>query len=57
MPSGKVHTLASLTAAALLLPSSLPAAFGCACGVVLTPDLDLPRGPKSWRLYWRLYER
>jgi len=57
MPSGRTHTLASLAAAALLAPSGIPAAIGCAVGVVLTPDLDLPRGPRLWRLYWTPYER
>lgn len=65
MADGKTHATTSLvggalTFAALTLAGAPEAGIligsGCVVGIVLTPDLDMPRGPILWRLYWKPYE-
>lgn len=65
MSSGRTHAKVSAYAAATVFVagtamgnaySSAIIALGCLAGTVLTPDLDLPRGPFLWRLIWWPYQ-
>lgn len=76
MPSGNVHTTASIVLGVaggmaayyngVPLPQALALAGGSLLGTILTPDLDIPRGPAAgsrragclgmfWGLYWAPY--
>ena len=67
MPDGNTHALITTLAAPVAAITayglgaseldSAACAIGCLTGLVLTPDLDLPRGRGLWRLYWLPYEK
>ena len=67
MPDGQTHAMLTLLGAPVagisayyLSADPIQAAacsIGCLTGLVLTPDLDLPRGRGLWRLYWLPYEK